>query len=131
MLSQRRLPCTWLFLLCASSFLHGEALAVCRNTYVRGSITAVICFCSSGSEVLLLLRNSKHNNNTWGLPGGNVEDEDSDLLVTAKREAEEEMGSVPEAAFQNQILTKYAILKLDRMHGTVNAPTKRIQANYV
>lgn len=64
--------------------------------------------CRSGSEVLLLLRNSKHNNNTWGLPGGNVEDEDTDLLVTAKREAQEEMGSVPEAAFLNQILTKYA-----------------------
>ena len=62
--------------------------------------------CSSGNEVLLLLRNSKHNNNTWGLPGGNVEDEDTNLLVTAKREAQEEMGSVPEAAFQNQILTK-------------------------
>jgi len=54
----------------------------------------------------LLLRNSKHNNNTWGLPGGNVEDEDTDLLVTAKREAQEEMGSVPEATYQNQILTK-------------------------
>ena len=62
--------------------------------------------CSSGNEVLLLLRNSKHNNNTWGLPGGNVEDEDTNLLVTAKREAQEEMGSVPEAAFQNQVLTK-------------------------
>lgn len=64
--------------------------------------------CSSGTELLLLLRDSKHNNNTWGLPGGNVEDEDTDLLVTAKREAQEEMGSLPEAAFQNQILTKYA-----------------------
>lgn len=63
--------------------------------------------CRSGNEVLLLLRNSKHNNNTWGLPGGNVEDEDTNLLVTAKREAQEEMGSVPDAAFENQILTKY------------------------
>ncbi len=62
--------------------------------------------CRSGSELLLLLRNSKHNNNTWGLPGGNVEDDDTDLLVTAKREALEEMGSVPEAAFQDQVLTK-------------------------
>lgn len=64
------------------------------------------CVCSSGSELLLLLRNSKHNNNTWGLPGGNVEDDDTDLLVTAKREAQEEMGSVPEATFENQVLTK-------------------------
>lgn len=40
----------------------------------------------------MLLRNSKHNNNTWGLPGGNMDREDNgDLLVTAKREAIEEM----------------------------------------
>ena len=71
--------------------------------------------CSSGNEVLLLLRNSKHNNNTWGLPGGNVEDEDTNLLVTAKREAQEEMGSVPEAAFQNQILTK-SVAMLSNLH---------------
>ena len=58
----------------------------------------------------MLLRNSKHNNNTWGLPGGNVEDDDTNLLVTAKREAQEEMGSVPEAAFLNQILTKYGAI---------------------
>ena len=64
--------------------------------------------CRSGSELLLLLRNSSHNNNTWGLPGGNVEDSDTDLLDTAKREAQEEMGSLPAATFQNQILTKYA-----------------------
>ena len=66
--------------------------------------------CSSGSELLLLLRNSKHNNNTWGLPGGNVEDDDTDLLDTAKREATEEMGAVPDAVFQHQILTKYTCL---------------------
>jgi 8-oxo-dGTP pyrophosphatase MutT (NUDIX family) len=40
----------------------------------------------------VLLRNSSHNHNTWGLPGGNADEEDSgDLLVTAKREAIEEM----------------------------------------
>lgn len=72
---------------------------------------------TSGSELLLLLRNSKHNNNTWGLPGGNVEIEDSDLLVTAKREAQEEMGGVPEARFQNQILTKRG--KNGKKHYTV------------
>lgn len=72
---------------------------------------------TSGSELLLLLRNSKHNNNTWGLPGGNVEDEDTDLLVTAKREAQEEMGSVPEATYQNQILTKRG--KNGKKHYTV------------
>ena len=65
------------------------------------------CACRSGDELLLLLRNSTHNNNTWGLPGGNVEDNDTDLLDTAKREAQEEMGALPSATFQNQILTKY------------------------
>ena len=74
---------------------------------LKASVAPSAAGCSSGSELLLLLRSSKHNNNTWGLPGGNVEPEDTDLLVTAKREAREEMGSVPEAAFLTQILTKY------------------------
>lgn len=48
--------------------------------------------CSYEGEVLVLLRNSSHNNNTWGLPGGNADEEDGgDLFVTAKREAMEEM----------------------------------------
>eukprot|EP00192_Tetraselmis_astigmatica_P008528 CAMPEP_0117654666 /NCGR_PEP_ID=MMETSP0804-20121206/3867_1 /TAXON_ID=1074897 /ORGANISM="Tetraselmis astigmatica, Strain CCMP880" /LENGTH=661 /DNA_ID=CAMNT_0005460965 /DNA_START=154 /DNA_END=2139 /DNA_ORIENTATION=+ len=45
--------------------------------------------------VLLLLRNSKHNGNTWGLPGGNVEPEDASLHDTALREAREEVGHLP------------------------------------
>lgn len=75
------------------------------GVYICCSLESPV-ICSSGNEVLLLLRSSKHNNNTWGLPGGNVEHEDTNLLVTAKREAQEEMGSVPEAAYHNQILTK-------------------------
>lgn len=71
---------------------------------------AELGICRSGSELLLLLRNSSHNNNTWGLPGGNVENSDTDLLDTAKREAQEEMGALPAATFQNQILTKYAYI---------------------
>lgn len=40
----------------------------------------------------MLLRNSKHNNNTWGLPGGNQDLEDKgDLLQTAIRESLEEL----------------------------------------
>jgi ADP-ribose pyrophosphatase YjhB (NUDIX family) len=40
----------------------------------------------------VLLRNSDHNKNTWGLPGGNAEEGDGgDLLATAEREAREEM----------------------------------------
>eukprot|EP00240_Pyramimonas_obovata_P011877 CAMPEP_0118944262 /NCGR_PEP_ID=MMETSP1169-20130426/39978_1 /TAXON_ID=36882 /ORGANISM="Pyramimonas obovata, Strain CCMP722" /LENGTH=114 /DNA_ID=CAMNT_0006889715 /DNA_START=212 /DNA_END=556 /DNA_ORIENTATION=+ len=33
---------------------------------------------------------------TWGLPGGNVEDGDSSLFETAKREATEELGPLPD-----------------------------------
>lgn len=36
-----------------------------------------------------------NNNNTWGLPGGNLEPGDTDLLATAKREATEELGAFP------------------------------------
>ena len=46
--------------------------------------------------MLLLLRNSKHNDMTWGLPGGNKEEGDADGLATARREATEEMGPLPE-----------------------------------
>lgn len=45
--------------------------------------------------MLLLLRAGRHNSNTWGLPGGNAEDGDADLLATARREATEEMGPLP------------------------------------
>jgi 8-oxo-dGTP pyrophosphatase MutT (NUDIX family) len=51
---------------------------------------------SCEDEVLLLLRNSKHNDNTWGLPGGNVEEGDASLFETAKRESTEELGPLPE-----------------------------------
>lgn len=49
---------------------------------------------------------SKHNDNTWTVPGGNVEDADSSLLGTATREAMEELGSVPPFEVKAQILTK-------------------------
>ncbi len=56
--------------------------------------------------MLLLLRNSKHNDLTWGLPGGNSESGDASLLETAKREGREEMGTVPPCNVSAQILTK-------------------------
>ncbi|KAK9908333.1 hypothetical protein WJX75_006239 [Coccomyxa subellipsoidea] len=62
-------------------------------------------FIVSGDEVLLLRRNSKHNDNTWGLPGGNAEADDTHLQATAIREATEEMGSVPACNVSGQILT--------------------------
>lgn len=51
-------------------------------------------------------RNSKHNDQTWGLPGGNVEASDDSLLSTATREAFEELGNVPPFEVKAQILTK-------------------------
>ena len=62
-------------------------------------------YCRSGTDVLLLLRNSKHNDKTWGLPGGNS-DKGERILDTAKREATEEMGSMPSCNVSGQILTR-------------------------
>ena len=63
------------------------------------------CCCRSGTDVLLLLRKSKHNDKTWGLPGGNA-DKGERILDTAKREATEEMGSMPSCNVSGQILTR-------------------------
>jgi 8-oxo-dGTP pyrophosphatase MutT (NUDIX family) len=47
--------------------------------------------------LLVLLRNSTNNHNTWGLPGGNADrEDDGDLMRTAVREAQEELTVVPE-----------------------------------
>ena len=62
-------------------------------------------WCRSGTDVLLLLRNSKHNDKTWGLPGGNS-DKGERILDTAEREATEEMGSMPSCSVSGQILTR-------------------------
>lgn len=48
---------------------------------------------------------SKHNDNTWNLPGGNQEEGDDSLLGTATREAMEELGQVPPFELKSQILT--------------------------
>lgn len=60
----------------------------------------------SGDEVLLLERNSKHNDKTWGLPGGNVEAGDWTLRDTASREAKEELGSLPQYEIITEIKTR-------------------------
>ena len=62
--------------------------------------------CRHKDQFLLLLRNSQHNNNTWGLPGGNVEQLDQDLLHTATRESTEEMGQLPEFEVLAEIKTR-------------------------
>ena len=69
----------------------------------------IVCFphaCRSGGEVLLLQRNSLHHHGKWGLPGGNLDDADADLLATARREATEELGGVPDYTLKGEILTK-------------------------
>lgn len=60
-------------------------------------------------KVLLLKRSMASGNpGTWGLPGGNRDEEDGDdLFVTAVREATEEMGCVPPGIRQHgAVLTK-------------------------
>ena len=60
----------------------------------------------SNRSVLLLQRRSKHNDKKWGLPGGNAEDADASLLETAKREAAEEMGDVPDFTVTGVVETR-------------------------
>lgn len=79
-------------------------------------VGAGLLLCAAG-KVLLLKRNSKHNDNTWTVPGGNVDDTDSSLLGTATREAMEELGSVPPFEVKAQITTKRG--KRKQKHYTV------------
>ena len=66
-----------------------------------------VCPHSCSGHVLLLLRNSKHNDKTWGLPGGNSENDET-LLQTAVREAGEEMGPLPAGyEVKREVLTRW------------------------
>ncbi|KAF6264961.1 NUDIX hydrolase domain-like protein [Scenedesmus sp. NREL 46B-D3] len=77
---------------------------------------AGLLLCCQG-KVLLLKRCSRHNDQTWGLPGGNAEPADQGLLSTALREAQEELGEVPAHEHRAQILTKRG--KRNQKHYTV------------
>lgn len=66
---------------------------------------AGLLLCCRG-DVLLLLRNSRHNDRTWGLPGGNCDPEDTSLQATAVREAREELGLLPPLAVARECLTR-------------------------
>ena len=66
-----------------------------------------VVLCRHNDKVLLLLRNSRNNNNTWGLPGGNYDQGDADLMHTATREGNEEMGALPEFEVLSEIKTRY------------------------
>ena len=63
----------------------------------------LLLFCNN--DVLLLLRNSRHNDLTWGLPGGNCDALDASLQETAAREAREELGTVPPLQLVRECLT--------------------------
>lgn len=71
----------------------------------------------SDDRVMLLLRNSKHNDSTWGLPGGNLETGDRSFQDTAEREAQEELGVLPQYTISTSILTKRG--KRNQKHYTV------------
>lgn len=62
-----------------------------------GSVNAVgIWFYSTSTDrYLYLLRNDPKNPNTWGLPGGKCEANET-LLTTVYRECEEELGRMPD-----------------------------------
>lgn len=51
-------------------------------------------YSTSTDRYLYLLRNDSRHPNTWGLPGGKVDGNET-LIEAIKRECQEEMGSVP------------------------------------
>lgn len=58
---------------------------------------------------MLLLKRAADSGNplTLGLPGGNADAEDADLMATAVREAGEEMGTaLPPFTVKGRVLTK-------------------------
>jgi 8-oxo-dGTP pyrophosphatase MutT (NUDIX family) len=96
----------------------GEERAAPVETEKRGA--GLLLRCAASGDCLLLLRCSRHNDRTWGLPGGNAEPGDGaaraagsasgaqyadaarsrcaaggDLRSTALREATEELGPLP------------------------------------
>jgi 8-oxo-dGTP pyrophosphatase MutT (NUDIX family) len=80
------------------------------TSIVRHHILQVRAVYSAGDNVLVLLRNSTHNYNTWGIPGGNADIEDAaNLLQTAKREAIEEMGHLPDLEVKGQVCFSWNI----------------------
>ena len=88
---------------CGPTPVHA-LLPLCLATYPPRCPASIR---SCGGEVLLLQRTSKNNFGTWGLPGGNVDDTDADLLEVATREAKEEMGEqLPHFQVVESVLTK-------------------------
>lgn len=63
----------------------------------NSTINAVgVCFYSTSTQrYLYLLRNDPRHPNTWGLPGGKIESDET-LIEAIQRECTEELGFVPE-----------------------------------
>ncbi|KAK9811905.1 hypothetical protein WJX72_012201 [[Myrmecia] bisecta] len=57
-------------------------------------------------QVFLVLRSSSRGNNTWAVPGGDVDKDDPDMQATASSLASEELGSLPAYEVKGQILTR-------------------------
>lgn len=55
----------------------------------------IFFYSQSTNRYLFLLRNEPKTNNTWGLPGGKIEDSET-LLEGLVRECEEEIGFFPD-----------------------------------
>ena len=61
----------------------------------------------SGKKLLVLKRSKKVDDpKTWGIPGGHREKDDIDLYATARREAIEELGAVPQYTIVGEIEVK-------------------------
>lgn len=55
----------------------------------------VLFFCVNTGRHLYLMRNDKKHNESWGLPGGKIENGES-LLAAIERECTEELGKMPD-----------------------------------
>lgn len=71
-------------------------------------IGAGLLFCCNGDILLLRRSQDSGHPNTLGLPGGNRDEGEplDDLIVTATREATEEMGTLPEFSLRGSLITK-------------------------
>lgn len=72
-------------------------LAYLYNIIAEDQPSAGMLFICPEDKTILLLKRSKNSSSpeTWSLPGGRADDDDKSTLDTAKREAKEELNSLP------------------------------------
>ncbi len=74
--------------------------------------SGILYYCPEDGTVFLTKRSDTMNNpNLWDIPGGRSNNEDQDILHTAKREATEELNILPE---NTKLLTRYTIQKKNK-----------------